>query len=238
MAKAIISGYRRADGTVVRSYHRRDRPKKHPEFDDNGNRVVIEHPSTPSAIASWVDPDATAVFVPGGNVPAEINGIPLVPWEDAPETAGGWSFVDGVNDKVTDEPIITPPGMRQSSGVVIREKDGRVWLVAPTNAFGGYKNTFPKGGIDEGLTPQQTAIKECFEESGLQVRITGLVGEFARTTSVTRFYFAERVGGDPSACGWETQAVSLVPKGDLYKYLNMYTDREVAEAIGAGPEKL
>ena len=33
--------------------------------------------------------------------------------------------------------------------------------------------------------------------------IVGVLGDFERTTSVARFYVAERVGGTPSRQGWE-----------------------------------
>ena len=81
---------------------------------------------------------------------------------------------------------------------------------------------------------QANAIKEAFEESGLQVEIVGHIGDFERTTSVARMYRARRVGGDPTASGWESQAVSLVPKEKLHEILNMWPDHLVAESIGAG----
>jgi 8-oxo-dGTP pyrophosphatase MutT (NUDIX family) len=122
-----------------------------------------------------------------------------------------------------------------ASGVVIEEKDGRVWLIHPTNAYGGYEASFPKGGVEKGLSLQASACKEAWEESGLKVRITGFLMDVERTTSKARFYRAERVGGDPTDCGWESEAVSLVPRSHLYDLLNMHTDHGIAEAVGAGP---
>ena len=113
------------------------------------------------------------------------------------------------------------------AGVVIEEPDGRVWLTAPTNGFGGYNATFPKGTAEPGLSLQANAIKEAFEETGLQVRITGIVGDFERTTSIARMYTARRVGGDPTKMGWETQAVQLVPKEKLLEAMNMPSDKEI-----------
>ncbi|MGL4460243.1 MAG: NUDIX hydrolase, partial [Plesiomonas shigelloides] len=91
-----------------------------------------------------------------------------------------------------------------------------------------------KGTAEPDLSLQANAIKEAFEESGLQVEITGFIGDFERTTSVARMYKARRVGGDPTDAGWETQAVSLVPKEHLYRLLNMWPDHPIAESIGAG----
>ena len=54
--------------------------------------------------------------------------------------------------------------LRQSSGVIMIEADGRVWVYEPKNHFGGYEHTFPKGRIEVGLTLQQTAIKRMEDE--------------------------------------------------------------------------
>src|SRR3546814_18781734 len=64
--------------------------------------------------------------------------------------------------------------------------------------------------------------------------ITGFVGDFTRTTSVARLYRAVRVGGTPASMGWESQAVHLVPKDQLYRFLNRETDHGPVPANGAG----
>jgi 8-oxo-dGTP pyrophosphatase MutT (NUDIX family) len=122
-------------------------------------------------------------------------------------------------------------GKKLAAGVVVMEPDGRFWLVAPTNAFGGYKATFPKGRLEPGMSPQATAIKEAFEEAGLQVEITGLIGDFERSTTITRYYTARRIGGLPTQMCWESQAVMLVPKSQLLKVLNHANDHSVIHAL-------
>jgi 8-oxo-dGTP pyrophosphatase MutT (NUDIX family) len=99
--------------------------------------------------------------------------------------------------------------------VIIIEDDGRVWLVSPTNGFGGYAATFPKGRVDAGGTLQHTAVREAFEESGLAVRLEAFLLDASRTQTYTRYYIARRVAGSPAAMGWETQAVHLVPAARL-----------------------
>jgi len=85
--------------------------------------------------------------------------------------------------------MVSVAGKKQSSGVIILEPDGRVWVVEPTNHFGGYEHTFPKGKIDgDWLTSQENAVKEAWEESGLHVKITGYFGDYEKSTSVTRYY--------------------------------------------------
>ena len=247
LVKGHVKGYSRRDGTYVKPHDRDTGPlahaephtaapvHHHPRSSDDGAPVVIKTPSHASAPSTWHNPDAVATFVPDGDVPLSLNGIALRAWRDHPTTAEGWDFVDGVDDNLAEPPFVLPPGKKAAAGVLIEESDGRVWLVAPTNQFGGYHASFPKGTAEPDLSLQATAIKECFEETGLQVKITGFAGDFERTTSKVRMYKARRVGGLPTAMGWESQAVHLVPKGMLYDHLNLWPDHPIAEAIGAGP---
>lgn len=242
LAKAHIPGYSRKDGVYVKPHERDDghvaAPKPvhhHPKLDEKGELVHVKLPSHSSAPSTWHNPDAVATFVPGGDVPMSLHGVPFHAWRDHPQTADGWDYVDGQMDDLHEPAFHLPPGKKAASGVVIEEPDGRVWLIAPTNQFGGYEASFPKGTAEPNLSLQANAIKEAFEESGLKVEITGIIGDFARTTSVARLYRAKRVGGTPTAMGWESQAVHLVPKGHLYEYLNMWSDHKAAESIGAGP---
>ena len=203
----------------------------HPQPGEDGKPVAIHHPSRATDIACADDAGRTITFVPGSPVPASLNGIPFKSWAEAPATLAGWNKVSGQVDM--DEPPLVLKGWKKAAaGVVIEEADGRIWIVSPTNAFGGYEQTFPKGKADAGLALQAVAIKECFEESGLQVAIIGIVGDFERSTSHCRYYMARRVGGTPADFGWESQAVHLVPKAVLRAMLNTSDDRKIANAIG------
>lgn len=202
----------------------------HPRPDDHGNKVTIHHPCIPTSITAFADSQQIAVVVPDGEIPPTLNDIAFTPWESAPASVAEWENVVGQTN--VDEPRMQlKPGKKLSAGVVIVEPDGRFWMVAPTNAFGGYQATFPKGTIEAGMSSQVAAIKEAFEESGLQVEITGWIGDFERTTSVTRYYFARRVGGNPAAMGWESQAVMLVPKDKLFSVLNHPKDHELLTVV-------
>lgn len=165
-----------------------------------------------------------------------LNGIPLRPapagfwarWKDIPEPpppkAEGMTYFNKQGDEF---------GMKISSGCVITEPDGRVWLVRPSHGFGGYDHTFPKGTLEakDGLTLQQNALKEVFEEAGLQVELTGVLGDFRGTTSITRYYTAKRVGGAPWAAHWETERVVLAPMKTAQRILNMPRDKEILKRI-------
>ncbi len=211
----------------------------HPKADDAGNPVTVHFPTTPSPRATWVDRKAVATFAPGSSVPKALNGVPLTPWTP-PTTKAGWNAVAG------QMPGKEPPlpqkfdyqgnPKRPGAGVVIQEPDGRVWVVEPTNHFGGYEHTFPKGGAEPGIKRlQANAIKEAWEESGLKVEITGILGDYEGDTSVARYYTAKRVGGTPADAGWETQGVKLVPPMQLGKHLNRMRDKQIAIDLLSGP---
>mgnify|MGYP003582811150 CR=1 FL=1 len=238
--KAHVPGHMRA-GHYVRPYERKEgrapAPHHHPKPGEDGKPVLVKQPHLASAPSTWHNPEATATFVPGGDVPREINGVPLRRWRDHPTTAEGWDYVEGVADDLVEPPLPKTAGEKHiGAGVVIEEPDGRVWLTHPTNAFGGYEATWPKGTAEDGLSLQANAIKEAFEETGLKVKIVGFIGDFERTTSVARMYRAVRVGGTPIDSGWESQAVSLAPRSHLYEQLNGWADWPIAEKIGAGPQ--
>jgi ADP-ribose pyrophosphatase YjhB (NUDIX family) len=207
---------------------------RHPKKDEQGKPVYIQHPHEPTGKETWSDPKAIATFIPGEKGPVILNGVLCTPWEDHPEDPDDWNDVQG-NTRPVDEPPLPETKKDQAAGVVIEESDGRVWVIHPSNEFGGYKGTFPKGHTEEGIDLQPSAIKEAYEESGLKVEITGFLCDVERTTTQCRYYTAKRIGGTPADAGWESQAVSLVPRAKLYEVLNMPQDHGTAEKLGAGP---
>lgn len=206
----------------------------HPQTDDHGKPVPIYDPTDPTDKETWRDPSAIATFVVDGDLPTELNGIPFTSWDDHPKTIDGWDFVDGQMDDLDEPPFRVPHGKDPSAGVVIEEPDGRIWVIHPTNQFAGYKTTFPKGHTDDELSLQAAAIKECFEETGLKVEITGFIGDVNRTLTVARYYRAKRVGGSLKDMGWESQAISLVPAEDVPDIVNQNVDKHLSYMAGFG----
>lgn len=201
----------------------------HPKKGEDGKPVHIHYPSEATGPETWADPEAIATWTPGSPVPKELNGIPFSPWEDHPRDGEAWDYVDGQNDDLEEPALELSGGKKPASGVIVLEPDGRVWVVAPTNRFGGVKNTFPKGSRDYGLSLQANAIKEAYEECGLKVEIDSFLGDIPRSTSVARYYLARRVGGTPAAMGWESQAVRLVPADKLRDFLDRGEDKKIAD---------
>ena len=147
----------------------------HPQPNEHGEPVLIGSPSLPTAVATWLDPAQVATVIPLGALPPILSGVPFAPWIDVPATHAEWAAVAGRADIA--EPVFELlPSRSPAAGVVIVEDDGRVWAVSPSNRFGGYDTTFPKGRVDPGVNLQATAIREAFEESGLRVKILAHLG--------------------------------------------------------------
>ncbi|WP_374605595.1 NUDIX hydrolase [Niveibacterium sp.] len=205
-------------------------PVTHPRKTEGGRTVIIEHPHTPSPLQAWHEPDAIATTVPLGAMPPELNGVVVAPWGDVPIHAEGWQRLAELAE--FEEPVFKrPAGRRAAAGAVVLEADGRVWLAAPSNRFAGNKATFPKGHVEAGAELRATAVRECFEEIGLAVELLAHLVDTTRSTTHNRYYLARRVGGDPAEMGWESQAVHLVPVGQLKEVLNNPADHLVVDAL-------
>lgn len=206
----------------------------HPSPRANGQKIVLTHPDKPTRLDTWHNPDEVAVVVPQGNLPKTVCEVEIASWAQAPDTTEAWQALADCH-YVEAPAFDCPAGLKAAAGVVTRESDGRCWLVAPSNGFGGYKTTFPKGTQEPGLSLQACAIKEAFEESGLQVELTGFLMDVTRSGSYTRYYTARRVGGNPADMGWESQAVLLVPGAKLGGYLINPYDQPLLQALSTKP---
>lgn len=196
----------------------------HPHPDENGKPVLIRQPSLPTLPATWAGPACIATVIPDGDMPAVLNGIAV---SAQPLT------LPADDEAIAEPPFVLPPGMRAAAGAVVIEDDGRVWLVSPSNGFGGYSATFPKGRLDPGGTLQHTAVREVFEESGLVVRLEAYLLDVSRTQTHSRYYVARRVGGNPAQMGWESQAVHLVPAARLQELAVHPNDVALIRAVSA-----
>ena len=207
----------------------------HPRRDDDGQAVLIRRPSMPTALEAWTDPTQTASVVPNGALPGAINGVVLEPWNDPPTSPEGWAAL-ARESKVAEPEFKVPDGLEPAAGAVIVEPDGRVWMVCPTNQFGGYEVTFPKGRLD-GKSLQAAALVEAYEEAGLKVRLVRHLVDVPRSQTYTRYYLAERVGGSPAYMGWEAQCVMLVPAANFMSLNLSAPDRAVVAAMTATQAK-
>jgi 8-oxo-dGTP diphosphatase len=90
------------------------------------------------------------------------------------------------------------------AAAVLVERDGQVLLVRRANDPLRGLWTLPAGFVDAGEDPAEAAERECKEETGLQVRVTGLLDvlsgqEHPRGAHILIVYRAEIQGGDLGA---------------------------------------
>jgi 8-oxo-dGTP pyrophosphatase MutT (NUDIX family) len=200
---------------------------------DDGTPVPLHRPSTPTPPASWLDAQAVATVVPDGAVPHALHGVALRPAVALPSDVAGWEALAAASPVFDEPPYPAVATLRAAAGVAIEESDGRLWLVSPSNAFGGYASTLPKGRVDPGLSLRATAVKEALEEAGLLVQLHGFLLDCRRTNTLTRYYRARRIGGHPGAMCWETQAVHLVPRARLAEFLTHPNDAPLLRLLAA-----
>jgi len=87
-----------------------------------------------------------------------------------------------------------------AAGVVVENEHGAVLLVRRINEPGRGLWSFPAGFIDAQEDPARAAERECLEETGLVVEITGLLEliagrEHPRGADIVLVYGARLVGG-------------------------------------------
>jgi 8-oxo-dGTP diphosphatase len=84
--------------------------------------------------------------------------------------------------------------------VVLVQQDGLVLLVKRVNDPQRGKWTLPGGFMDAGEDPQEAAVRECLEETGLEVRIVSFLDleahpEAEQGAHLVITYLAEPVAG-------------------------------------------
>lgn len=239
----IMRRYEKPLASLIESLPEVDRPLHawHPALPEG--EFAIHMPTTPSPPSLWPRTDISLVFVPGAPAPAMLNGIPMRS-ATPPADRQAW-LAHYIEDIAVDVPY--PLGFasngRPTAGVVIFEgwPVPRMWLVVPTNQYGG-RVTLPQGGADEGEPIPVAGLREFFEETGLFARLRGVVGDFgleydptprelrASTSNDTRFLWGDRTGGTVRDAGWETQALILATYHDALRLLERARDRAVVRA--------
>jgi len=118
-----------------------------------------------------------------------------------------------MTDTTTDQPGI-------SAAIVVQ--DGRVLMVRRRIKEGELMWQFPAGGIEDGETPEQAAVRETQEETGLTVEAVKLLGDRVHPkTGRQMFYTAcTAVSGEAHvADADELDAVAWVAHGEIADYV-------------------
>jgi 8-oxo-dGTP pyrophosphatase MutT (NUDIX family) len=131
------------------------------------------------------------------------------------------------------------PREASAGGVVIRENAGS-WEVAVIRPHGRLLWALPKGHVDPGETPEQTATREVREETGLTATLVSSLGEiryvyqfrgqriFKRVHFYLFRYQAGELGLLPPGPRVEVDEVRWVPLAQLVSLLGYKGEKSIA----------
>jgi 8-oxo-dGTP diphosphatase len=134
-----------------------------------------------------------------------------------------------------------------SAGVVlVRRMRGRTWLAAvrPRGRREGFW-ALPKGLVDEGEAPPETALRECYEETGVRGRLVSKLGDVRyvytwdgeRIFKIVSFFLATatsgRIGELPRGMEVEIAEARWLPLADAPRLLAYRGEREMASKARA-----
>ena len=93
----------------------------------------------------------------------------------------------------------------------------------------------PSGGVEEGESLAQAAIRETKEETGLDVKLTRLVGVYSRLSNMSPGYMvlfaAKPIGGEIKCQEGETIAVEWFGFDEIPSPLSLGHQRRIKDAI-------
>ena len=134
---------------------------------------------------------------------------------------------------------LVPTVEQVSAGGVIYRGSGDSIEIAIIKITDELRWHLPKGLIDPGETPEQAALREVREESGLNGEIVGPIetidywfyaehgGERRRYHKFVHFYLMRFVGGNVDDHDHEVVESRWVTKEEALKMLHFQTEREV-----------
>ena len=111
---------------------------------------------------------------------------------------------------------------------VIAELNGRVLLLrrAIEPAYGAW--VFPGGFVDRGEHPEQAAVREAWEEAGVEIRLDGMLGIYSYPPGspvVLVVYRGSVTGGEPQALDESLEVGLFHPKELPWEELAFSTTR-------------
>ena len=126
-------------------------------------------------------------------------------------------------------------------------KDGQVAaLIGRLDRRGRMLWSLPKGHIEQGETPEQTAMREVAEETGIRGTVLAALGsidywfvaEGRRVHKTVHHYLLRSLGGELSDEDIEVTEVAWVPLSELESRLAYADERRLAEVAGKLIDKM
>ncbi len=130
-----------------------------------------------------------------------------------------------------------------SAGGVIFRRNKELIEIAMVSTKKGSVWCLPKGLIDRGEKPEETAVREVKEETGLNGKIIEKLGEITywyylkeenvRCKKTVHFFLMEFMGGDISEHDWEVDLVLWLPLDEAIKKATYKGEREILKKAKA-----
>ena len=130
-----------------------------------------------------------------------------------------------------------------AGGIAVKVDDGVAFVacIARRNRAGRLEWCLPKGHIEAGETPEQAAVREVAEETGIEsaiIQSLGVIdywftGDDRRIHKVVHHYLLEATGGDITTDNdpdHEAELAEWIPIADLATRLAFPNERKMAEA--------
>jgi len=114
--------------------------------------------------------------------------------------------------------------MKRAYGGVLINEAGRVLLRKPRGLHKTRVWTFAKGKPEDGETPEQTALREVFEETGVRGKIIGKVGIPAEEPDIHDEYFLMAPIEETGKFDEETVAIVWATRQEADELISMTED--------------
>ena len=102
--------------------------------------------------------------------------------------------------------------MKRESARAIIIEDGKLLCIfrRKIDDLGNVQEYYviPGGGIEEGETRRETAVRELNEELGVEIELLGYLGVVEKEKTIEHYYVAKRLSGEPHIGGEESDRMS------------------------------
>lgn len=134
-----------------------------------------------------------------------------------------------------------------SAGGLVFDDHGNVVITARPSFKGETLWGFPKGLVEDGETPEEAAVREVKEETGLDAEISGPAEQIAywyvqpasagqersRVHKTVHYFPMKRTGGDPTQHDSETLEVRVIPVAEAISLISFGTEKQLLAKVAA-----